>query len=83
MSRKRLDRDEWPKLSSALSTAEHRVAELVARGHNDGEVADQLSLSQHTVKTHLRNIRGRNGLRNRVQLAVAYVVTHLFHDRPS
>lgn len=42
--------------SSALSSAELRVLALVAEGSSTEEAAELLSLSPHTVRTHLRNV---------------------------
>jgi DNA-binding NarL/FixJ family response regulator len=40
----------------ALSDRELEVLRSVARGHSNKIVADQLSISEHTVKNHLKNI---------------------------
>lgn len=42
--------------SLQLSPREQEVLGLVARGQSDKEIANSLTLSLHTVKTHLRNI---------------------------
>jgi DNA-binding NarL/FixJ family response regulator len=42
--------------TAALSSAELRVLALVAGGSSTEEMADRLSLSPHTVRTHLRNV---------------------------
>lgn len=42
--------------TAALSSAELRVLALVADGRSTEEAADALSLSPHTVRTHLRNV---------------------------
>lgn len=42
--------------SSQLSKREQEVLGLVAAGYSDKEIANSLTLSVHTVKTHLRNI---------------------------
>lgn len=42
--------------TEALSSAELRVLALVARGGSTEATADALSLSPHTVRTHLRNV---------------------------
>lgn len=39
-----------------LSRREQEVLGLVAAGYSDKEIANRLTLSLHTVKTHLRNI---------------------------
>ena len=45
------------KISSALSTSEYRIASLIKKGLVNREIADYLSISADTVKTHRRNIR--------------------------
>lgn len=42
--------------TAALSGAELRVLALVAEGSSTEEAAEELSLSPHTVRTHLRNV---------------------------
>ena len=44
---------------STLSPREVTILELVARGVSFAEVAQQLFISPHTVKTHVRNIYGK------------------------
>lgn len=56
-------------LTSRLTPRELRIAELVARGRNNREIAEKLRLSEKTVKNHLSNIYQKFGLRNRTHLA--------------
>ncbi|MBL7501636.1 response regulator transcription factor [Frankia sp. CNm7] len=49
----------------SLSPREQEVLKLVAEGLSNVEVAEQLILSPETVKTYLRNIRTKLGVRNR------------------
>lgn len=58
---------EWKK---ALSDRENQVAQLVASGESNKEVAKQLNISERTVKAHLTVIFSKLGLRDRLQLAV-------------
>lgn len=53
----------------ALTPQQARIAELVASGATNREVADRLFLSPRTVDHHLRNIFTRLGIRSRVDLA--------------
>ena len=48
---------------------EQRVAELVARGLSNKEVAAQLYLSVYTVQAHLSRVYAKLGVRSRAQLA--------------
>lgn len=45
-----------PKQDYGLTARERKILELMTQGLIKKEVADQLSLSYHTVDTHLRNI---------------------------
>jgi len=56
-----------------LSPREEEVLKLVARGDTNKQIADTLSISDNTVKTHLRNILEKLHLANRIQ-AAAYAV---------
>ncbi|MEU6661985.1 LuxR C-terminal-related transcriptional regulator [Streptomyces sp. NPDC046821] len=57
---------EW--LLQRLTPREADVAALVARGCRDGEIAQHLVLSTHTVKGHLREIYRKLEVRSRVEL---------------
>jgi DNA-binding NarL/FixJ family response regulator len=52
-----------------LSVREQEVLQLVAKGSSNKEISKQLSISENTVKTHMKNILGKLHLENRVQLA--------------
>lgn len=60
-----------PTASFSLSTAERRVAELVAQGKSNPAVAVELHLSIHTVRAHLREIFAKLNIRHRSELAAA------------
>jgi DNA-binding NarL/FixJ family response regulator len=51
--------------SSGLTTREQEVLDLIATGATDKEIAEQLSLSLHTVKSHVRNILSKTHAINR------------------
>jgi DNA-binding CsgD family transcriptional regulator len=59
------------EMAAGLSALQSRIADCVARGLSDKEVARSLALSRHTVDYHLRVLRSRFKARNRVQLAQA------------
>jgi DNA-binding NarL/FixJ family response regulator len=54
----------------ALTKAERRVAEAVAAGRTNREVADHLFVSVKTVDFHLQAIYRKLGVRSRTELAV-------------
>jgi DNA-binding NarL/FixJ family response regulator len=63
-------------LSSAkldtLTPREMEVMELISKSMTNEEIADKLFISSKTVKTHLRNIFAKAGIRNRVEAALVY-----------
>jgi DNA-binding CsgD family transcriptional regulator len=52
-----------------LTPAEQRVADLVAEGRTNREVAATLFLGERTVASHLTHIYGKLGVRSRTELA--------------
>ena len=58
--------------SSELTAREREVAELVAAGLTNPQIAAKLFLGARTVQTHLRSIMNKLGVNNRTQVA-AYV----------
>ena len=65
-------REEVPKVNSLarLSERERQIAYAVARGLKNRDIAEQLSISENTVKRHLQSIFGKTGARDRLELAV-------------
>lgn len=62
--------DTFPGIA-ALTDRELDVIRLMARGHNNAEVAAALFLGEATIKTHVGRILAKLGARDRVQAVVA------------
>jgi DNA-binding CsgD family transcriptional regulator len=58
--------------SVGLTPTEARVAELVAAGGTNREVADALFVSVHTVEANLKRIYRKLGIRSRTELASTF-----------
>ena len=53
----------------SLTPRQREIAQLVARGRSNREIAAELHISERTAENHLRNIMITLGVRNRVQVA--------------
>jgi DNA-binding NarL/FixJ family response regulator len=56
--------------TSGLTPKELEVSRLIGSGATNREIAETLFIAESTVKTHVNNIFGRLGLKNRSQLAI-------------
>jgi DNA-binding CsgD family transcriptional regulator len=65
----------------ALTPTEERVAELVAAGHTNREVARELFISLKTVEVNLTRIYAKLGVRSRTELAARAATAR--RDEPS
>ena len=60
---------ERPSASSGLSKREKEVAQLLAHGLSNREIAERLYLSERTVDNHVSHILAKLGFDSRVQIA--------------
>jgi DNA-binding NarL/FixJ family response regulator len=60
---------------AGLSEREAEVLCLLAKGMTNGQIADRLFLSEHTVRAHLRRIYHKLGITTRAE-AVRFAVEH-------
>jgi DNA-binding NarL/FixJ family response regulator len=56
-----------------LSKREHEILELLAKGYRYKEIADALSISFETVRSHLRNIYDKLHVHSRTEAVVKYL----------
>lgn len=56
-----------PKFNSSLSDAELRVMRLVYDGKDKEEIAEQLFLSPHTVKNHIKSVYCKLGIHEKAE----------------
>ncbi|GAA2620114.1 LuxR C-terminal-related transcriptional regulator [Actinomadura fulvescens] len=58
-----------------LTRREHEIAELVAAGLSNREIATKLVISQRTAATHVQNILAKLGFHNRAQIAAWFAAS--------
>jgi DNA-binding NarL/FixJ family response regulator len=67
-----------------LSDRECEVLALVAKGMSNAEIAGSLTVSEHTVKSHVQNLLSKLSLRNRIHAVIYAFETGLaFDNRPA
>ena len=62
-----------PEGAGALSRRELEVLTLVAQGLNNRAIAEQLFISENTVKNHIRNIHEKLQVHSRMEAVVRAV----------
>jgi DNA-binding NarL/FixJ family response regulator len=79
-------RDEMPPEKEVeLTSREIEILQLVALGKTNQEIADQLFLSERTVRTHITNILSKLNLTNRTQAALYALrsgISHMDYSLP-
>jgi len=68
-------RARLPDPPDGLTQREAEILSLIVQGLNNGEIAERLFLSNHTIKTHINRIFAKTGSRDRVA-AIAYAQRH-------
>jgi DNA-binding NarL/FixJ family response regulator len=61
--------EDSPKLR-ALTDREREILVAVGRGWTNAEIAERLSLSESTVKTHVGRVLAKIGARDRIQAVI-------------
>jgi DNA-binding NarL/FixJ family response regulator len=62
-----------------LSAREIQVLELIVRGQANKQIAYSLSIAEHTVKNHVKNILSKLGVQDRTQAATAAIQRGIIH----
>jgi two-component system NarL family response regulator len=62
-----------------LSAREVQVLELIVRGMANKQIAYSLSIAEHTVKNHVKNILSKLGVQDRTQAATAAIQRGIIH----
>jgi two-component system nitrate/nitrite response regulator NarL len=69
-----------------MTPRESEIAELIATGASNRRIAENLSISERTVKAHLGVIFRKIGISDRLQLALYmnryHQITHVWRARP-
>lgn len=60
-----------------LSERENEIIVLIAEGLTNGQIAEQLFLSNHTINTHRKNIMAKLGVKNTAGIVMYAVKTDL------
>jgi DNA-binding NarL/FixJ family response regulator len=76
----RMPRPAPPKEVDDLTAREQEILQLIAGGLSNGEIAQELFISDTTVKTHVTHILQKLNLRDRVQAVVLAYQTGLFES---
>jgi DNA-binding NarL/FixJ family response regulator len=76
------ERGRTAVLRDGLTERECDVLTLVAKGMTNAEIAKALTVSEHTVKSHVQNLLGKLSLRNRIHAVIYAFETGLARRGP-
>ncbi len=72
-----IDFDSFSCEPVTLSERESEIITLIAEGLTNGQIAEQLFLSNHTINTHRKNIMAKLGVKNTAGIVMYAVKTNL------
>lgn len=72
-----IDFDSFTCESISLSERETEIITLIAEGHTNNKIAEDLCLSAHTINTHRKNIMAKLGVKNTAGIVMYAVKTNL------
>ena len=72
-ARRELDKMACRAAVDGLTNTERRVADLIAHGQTNREIASAMFVTENTVQTHLRHIFQKLGVRSRTELAAQFL----------
>ena len=75
--RSKASKDQSHESTSLLTEREHEVLRLLTQGLSNREIADSLTISVQTVKTHVSNILEKLDVRDRTQAALIALTSGL------
>lgn len=61
-------------MEEELTEKEKQILYLIAKGMHNKEIAKELNISTHTVKTHIETILYKLNVRNRIQAGIKAVL---------
>jgi DNA-binding NarL/FixJ family response regulator len=68
------------KQNFGLTPRELEVVTLIASGYTNKEIAQKLSLSEHTVKNHITNVFDKLGVDSRMEVTLLAITHHLVDE---
>lgn len=74
--------DDIEGLVTSLTARERQVLTLLVDGATSQDIADRLSMSRHTVRTHVQNIHAKLQVHTRLQ-AAAFAIRHGLVSKPT
>lgn len=75
-----MSRSPAPTTTAQLTARELQVLRLVAKGLSNREIAEELFISENTVKNHIRNMLEKLQMKSRMEAAMYAVRSNLLDD---